>query len=295
MNRDSTLSSDAFGCKLDKLTVNQELPSHHMSILRKGSDGGDLGRVEMKGKDRGMLVGLSLSNGHSRRTANENYANSHRFDSGSVYIRDQSEDYGAEISGAFDFILFDVPYSTIAQFARDAGLPSVRTLTPVAVTKDPILANLASAVIPSLKNPAAANPFFLEQITAAVATHLVQSYGGQPVASSSGQRKLSHSHEQLAKEMLMANLDGKLTISDVAVACDMSRGHFIRMFRETTGSTPHRWLVEARVKRASDMLRNSNASLAEIAELCGFSDQSHFTRVFLANFGVPPGVWRRRP
>jgi hypothetical protein len=57
--------------------------------------------------------------------------------------------------------------------------------------------------------------------------------------------------------------------------------------------TPHRWLLERRVDRAKELLRHSSP-IAEIALECGFSDQSHFTRVFTNLMGVPPGVWRRQ-
>lgn len=285
--------SDTFGCQLNKLTINQELSSSRMSIFRKASANGGLGQVRMGGKDDGLLVGLSLTDGHVRRIASERHTSSHHFNKGSIYIREQTEDYKADVEGAFDFLLFDLPSETVTQFAADLGLPSVRNLIPITAEQDSVLANLARAVLPALENPSMANPFFVEQITAAIATHLVQCHAGQPIRDSTGKKKLSRSQERLAKEMIAANLSGQLTVTDIAAACDISRGHFIRMFRETTGMTPHRWLVEARLKKATELLRNSEANLSEIAQICGFADQSHFTRVFAASMGVAPGAWRR--
>jgi transcriptional regulator GlxA family with amidase domain len=49
-----------------------------------------------------------------------------------------------------------------------------------------------------------------------------------------------------------------------------------------------------RVKRAKELLRGTSTSIAEIALACGFSDQSHLTRVFSKTFGISPGAWRRQ-
>jgi AraC family transcriptional regulator len=56
---------------------------------------------------------------------------------------------------------------------------------------------------------------------------------------------------------------------------------------------PHRWLLKRRVELAHKLLGNPLLSLAEVAVRCGFSDQSHFTRVFTAMSGASPGAWRR--
>jgi methylphosphotriester-DNA--protein-cysteine methyltransferase len=60
-----------------------------------------------------------------------------------------------------------------------------------------------------------------------------------------------------------------------------------------TGVTPHRWLMARRVDRAKDLMRSTEAPLAEIALKCGFSEQSHFTRVFSQTTGTTPAQWRQ--
>ena len=91
----------------------------------------------------------------------------------------------------------------------------------------------------------------------------------------------------------MAHIDGEITLEELAGECELSRSHFARAFRKTTGRPPHRWLVEQRIERAKHMLLKSDLPLAEIADSCGFSDQSHFSKVFAGALGVPPGEWRR--
>ena len=93
--------------------------------------------------------------------------------------------------------------------------------------------------------------------------------------------------------MLLGHLDGNLSIAAIADACHLSRSHFIRAFRHSTGATPHQWLLDERVALARRLLCHPGHTLAQIAVLCGFADQSHFTRVFTRREGVTPGRWRR--
>jgi AraC family transcriptional regulator len=99
--------------------------------------------------------------------------------------------------------------------------------------------------------------------------------------------------ERLAKELMEASLDGAVSLSDLARACELSIRHFSRAFRESTGQSPHRWLVERRLDKARALLERSEQPLGAIASACGFANQSHFTRTFTSAEGTSPGAWRR--
>jgi AraC-like DNA-binding protein len=285
--------ADSFGCPLSKLTTDQRLLGPTMNILRKGTRSSDLGQVEMPASDRGFLVGLSTGGGHRRRIFHEHHATTHDFSPGSIYIRNLSQDYKADLSGSFDFLLFEISAPSLAMLADEADLSSVRSLFVDTASPDPVLASLGQALAPALQKPAEASRLFVEQMTAAIGTHLVQRYGGQAMAAER-KLKLSRAHERVAREMLGENLGRDMTIAQVAQACNLSRGHFIRMFRETLGMTPHQWVIGERIRRARALLRETDLPLAEVAITCGFSDQSHFTRVFSSNLGIPPGTWRKK-
>lgn len=94
-------------------------------------------------------------------------------------------------------------------------------------------------------------------------------------------------------EILTSDLKQEISLGKVAEQCGLSARHFARAFRQSSGMPPHRWLLKHRVNRALALLPNEGLSLAEIATSCGFSDQSHFTRVFTAMVGLSPGGWRR--
>jgi len=94
-----------------------------------------------------------------------------------------------------------------------------------------------------------------------------------------------------AKDYLAAHVDEQVELETLARAAGLSPFHLIRVFRKATGMTPHNWLVDRRVHLACNLLREG-LSATHVAARCGFSDQSHLTRVFKSRLGVTPGQFR---
>jgi AraC-like DNA-binding protein len=97
-----------------------------------------------------------------------------------------------------------------------------------------------------------------------------------------------------ATGVLRAHLAENLPLARVAETCRLSVSHFARAFKASTGLPPHQWILTTRVERARELLASSGTPLAEVAVMCGFTDQSHFSRVFARVVGTSPGVWRRQ-
>lgn len=95
------------------------------------------------------------------------------------------------------------------------------------------------------------------------------------------------------KAHVLDNLDQPITVDELSGLAGMSRSRFNRRFQERTGRAPYRWVMEERVRRAQSLLLDGLA-FAEVAHETGFSDQAHFSRVFHAATGAPPGRWAAR-
>ncbi|TCT13514.1 AraC family transcriptional regulator [Tepidamorphus gemmatus] len=94
-----------------------------------------------------------------------------------------------------------------------------------------------------------------------------------------------------AKAWLEAHMAEDVDLASVAAVAGLSRFHLIRAFRKETGLTPHAWLTDLRVRRARRLLGEGIAP-ADVAQACGFADQSHLTRAFKARVGTTPGRFR---
>lgn len=99
---------------------------------------------------------------------------------------------------------------------------------------------------------------------------------------------------ELALRLLLDDASRDFPVAALARSCGLSRSYFSRAFKISMGLPPHHWLMRHRVDRALGMLERTGESIAAIALSCGFSDQSHLTRVFHAVVGTSPAAWRRR-
>lgn len=89
------------------------------------------------------------------------------------------------------------------------------------------------------------------------------------------------------------NLHRRISVAELAEALGLSESWFARAFRAAMGETPARAIAARRIDRAKALLREDRAlSLVDVSMATGFSDQAHFTRVFRAQTGTTPAVWR---
>jgi AraC-like DNA-binding protein len=93
-------------------------------------------------------------------------------------------------------------------------------------------------------------------------------------------------------EHIEQNLDKPLPLTELAAVVYMSRFHFARLFRRSTGDPPHRFVIRQRIARACEFLARSELTIAEISRRVGFGTPSHFTTVFRRACGVTPRGYR---
>jgi len=94
-------------------------------------------------------------------------------------------------------------------------------------------------------------------------------------------------------ERMEADLNAQLDLQTLAIEGGYSRNHFLRMFREATGYTPHQYLLNLRVKRTQTLMKNKSMRLIDVALASGFSSHAHLSRVFKRVIGETPSEYRR--
>lgn len=197
--------------------------------------------------------------------------------------------------GPQDAILYYVPRSILDGLAleNDAGPVTELVVPPGRSIVDPVVHHLSLALLPSLANPEHVSQLFFDQVALAFKEHVMHVYGRmrRPFRTTSG--GLAPWQERRAKELIAANLGGDVPIADLARQCRLSRSHFVRAFKATTGLPPHRWLTLRRIASAKMMMRDTTIPLATIAAECGFAHASHFAKVFSTFVGTTPTDWRR--
>ena len=95
-------------------------------------------------------------------------------------------------------------------------------------------------------------------------------------------------------EHLQAHLDQELPVTAMATVAQLSPSHFSRLFKRSTGLSPHQYLLRQRIERARELLADPGRRIADVSYELGFPSQSHFTTVFRTLVGVTPRAFQKR-
>jgi AraC family transcriptional regulator len=95
------------------------------------------------------------------------------------------------------------------------------------------------------------------------------------------------------KSYIEDHIGERISLDELARQVGVSRFHFARQFRLSTGESPMGYLRQVRIERSKSILQARETTIAEVAARLGFSDQSHFTRIFGRLVGVSPGSFVR--
>lgn len=96
---------------------------------------------------------------------------------------------------------------------------------------------------------------------------------------------------ELAKRYIYENLSVKFTISDICKSINCSKSTLLNSFKKKYGTTVNAYITEARLELSRKLLREGRG-VGEVAIDCGFTDQSYFSKVFSARYGIPPSDFR---
>lgn len=213
---------------------------------------------------------------------------------GKVCLFDLSARPTVGLDTEFDNIRCYISQKAIDDLAYDRGLQRVGGLKQRTFGgQDPILFHLAQMLVPALESAETVSAAFIEHVGLAFHEHVITAYGGVAAGRGRHRGRLAPQQIRSVVDYIEANLAGNPSISDLARQTNLSASHFAQAFRETTHMAPHQWLLHRRIESAKQLLRDTDISIAEVAFLCGFYDQSHLSRVFTRIQGSSPSHWRR--
>jgi len=134
---------------------------------------------------------------------------------------------------------------------------------------------------------------FLDSVEQALAVALVNGYAVRHRSVQTHRGGLGSARLRRIKELVDAKMEDELTLCEMAQSVELSTAHFSRMFRKSTGESPHHFVLRHRVERAKEMLPAAEERVLDVAVACGFKTQQHFARVFRRMCGVSPTEYRQ--
>ena len=161
--------------------------------------------------------------------------------------------------------------------------------------QDPLLMQLALSLQHELQHPTAASLGKLYAETAAqmLATHLLRHYTTTDVLMLGKPQKLSSRQMQRVTTFILDHLSQDLSLEILAQQVGFSPYYFARLFRQTTGESPHQFVLRQRLVAAQRLLKETDLPLAHVAAEIGIPNQSHFTQTFKRHVGRTPLMYRR--
>jgi AraC family transcriptional regulator len=161
-------------------------------------------------------------------------------------------------------------------------------LIPHFATPDPLVHQIGLALKRALENSGSNSRLYAETMTTALMVHLLQYYSAQQLTIPTYTGGLSKLKLQQVVDYIHAHLDRDLSLKELAAVVQMSAHYFSQLFKQSTGITPHQYVIRCRIERAKELLMQGKFSISDVAKVVGFVDQSHFHRHFKRLVGITP-------
>ncbi len=159
--------------------------------------------------------------------------------------------------------------------------------------RDPFIEHIGWAFKADLESGGAGGRLFRESLGTALAARLLQRHNRRSLPMRDPKGGLSAWKLKLVISHIEDNLESELSLAEIAKVAGVSVSHLKTLFRRSTGTPVHQYILRRRVERAKLLLQDESLSIAQIAFATGFAHQSHLARHMRKILGVTPAAARR--
>src|SRR5258706_13545328 len=222
------------------------------------------------------------------------FASTGTFRPGVVIIIPEGSSSRWDIPKPVDVVQLYLPHTMLERVAREADTATPTDLLERTAHPDPITSRLLLTAADAMEGNGALDTLFRYQLTDLLATRLLAAHTGSSTTFQPTLGGLSPNVLRRAIERLRSDSDADVSLAALSSDAGLSRFHFCRAFKESTGLSPHAWLRQHRLEQAMHMLRDTDASVVSVAAALGYASQTAFAAAFRKLTGETPSDWRRR-
>lgn len=183
-----------------------------------------------------------------------------------------------------------------SKFLENCADESIRSnnieILPQFAIEDPVIYSLGLALKTEIETDNHGSLLYAESAATMLAVHILRHYAVQKPIAKSFISGISRSKLELIINYINDNLNRDLSLIQLAGLVNISPNHFVRLFKQSTGVTPYQYVLDCRIKKAKQLLKNQKLTITEISYKLGFYDQSRFTNTFHKRVGITPKKYR---
>lgn len=207
---------------------------------------------------------------------------------GSIMIVPANVEQGTHWTSELEMIGIALAPSLLDDAIDDAANLTSNELVPHFPTPDPLVYQLGLSLKTVLEQNPVGSRLYAETAAAMLSVYLLQHYSRRKPEFKDYTDGLPRSTLCQVIEYIHAHLDQELGLAELAAIAHLSPHYFTRLFKQSTGATPHQFVIRCRVERAKELLLAGKGSIAEIAQQVGFANQAHLSVHIKRSLGVTP-------
>jgi len=252
--------------------------------------------VDVVAQSSAALVTIHLGPAVTVEQTRCNKDDRRRFTKGDVTVTQPGKSKRWQHRGQADFVAVWIAPALIRSTAAAAGeiRPERIKLRGNFGIQDPQIEQIGLSLLSELEEEGFGSRVYAESMASALAVHLLRRYSTIRAAVARPATVLPSFKLRRATEYINDNLGRNLGLPEIARSLAMSSYHFARVFKQTTGVAPHRYVIERRVECAKSLLRETDLSISEIAHRVGCTNQSHFSMLFHRATAMTPSMFRQQ-
>lgn len=217
----------------------------------------------------------------------------HCYATGDLWVNPAGVPFSHRINTYNQFVLLTLDPAKLAAAFPEQPLINRQIFKRQHKAQDPHLQTLIQALLVEADSNGLNGSLYADTLSTALAVHFVNQYGTEVSLDLPAGQTIERQRLGQVIDYIEAYLSDDLTLDDLALVAGISKFHFSRLFKQALGITPHRYLMMRRAERAAialkqSVLKKDTFTIAQIAHQFGFSDQSHFTRVFKQEKNITP-------
>lgn len=191
------------------------------------------------------------------------------------------------------YILLSIDPATFSHRALELAGSDRFDLIPRFAHPDPLLYQIGLALKTEANSEQLNGQFYFDSLTTTFIAHLLHHYADKVPEPQRHVSGLSKQRIQRAVDYIHSNLNLDLSLAELSEVVCISPSYFAMSFKETTGVSPHQYIIRCRIDRAKQLLKDSDLSISRIAQDLGFSHQSHLHYHFKQAVGVTPRTFQK--